>query len=799
MTTPRGSSLAAILVLGFSSHCFAQFNVSFFPTGIRPNIDNVAPGVSVDLGSVEQTITRINVFGTAATDIGRISLDPGASRSLPLQVHIGTGEINPDETIQLLNVANNFAGLSIPPGREQYVLYSGGIAGNLTGSLHVGRIVRLQVGGAVQADVSAITNGPAGQATIGAAAIGSLAATATIRGTATSSPGLGIGPVTVTGTGNALMGTVGAPAGNINSVTVPNGNIGQAGAPATIQARDGIGPVAARNAWVTLQANANNGAGSLVSLRATTGQLDCQIQAQNFPPIDARIDIAPELFGAPQPSRVVIDCINLRQMPTAFPGGFLPGSTITVHGDMGGSLQAGSTPGVSAPLDRLEVFGDIYNPVGIENCTLANLIQIDDGIEMFIVHQNFGQVAQNGSLCGPHVISPMIGTFFVGGYFRGRLFSANPADDLLTTVNSFTIGDSLIPTNEATDPDDLKTKLWIHPLNDVIIGGSIQSDTTLTVSRVPANKQLVIGQRVGGLLRFTQPGPIQGQVIGNAAAQITPTPQTPFGSVDIPPVVVVNHLGYTSAGAGPGSIGMAPYALNVARTNELNQQPDGSTKVIWSRWSDLGCSQRDAVRLEFFGPVKRDPAVPAYAPLLKLVYLDSVQTVGGQFISAADLTSFVDFAFDPTNPRIVLMTCKSTFALPWGNYMVSSWADGRVPPLVCDGLISPTTVVPVRTVLHTFSVGRDCSPIDCTIDITCNNQVFPRELCDPIDFNNDGLYPDTLDIDDFLLVFAGGVCNGQAPNDWPCNGDIDINNDSLFPDTLDIDAFISVFSGGPCM
>jgi WD40 repeat protein len=63
--------------------------------------------------------------------------------------------------------------------------------------------------------------------------------------------------------------------------------------------------------------------------------------------------------------------------------------------------------------------------------------------------------------------------------------------------------------------------------------------------------------------------------------------------------------------------------------------------------------------------------------------------------------------------------------------------------------------------------------------------------CDSIDFNNDGLFPDTLDIDDFLSVFAGGPCS----NDPNC-GDIDFNNDGLFPDTLDIDGLLSAFSGG---
>ncbi|MFO0832451.1 MAG: trypsin-like peptidase domain-containing protein [Phycisphaerales bacterium] len=70
---------------------------------------------------------------------------------------------------------------------------------------------------------------------------------------------------------------------------------------------------------------------------------------------------------------------------------------------------------------------------------------------------------------------------------------------------------------------------------------------------------------------------------------------------------------------------------------------------------------------------------------------------------------------------------------------------------------------------------------------------FAAGGCDSIDFNGDGLYPDTADIDDFLSVFSGGPCSTGT-----C-GDIDFNNDGLFPDTSDIDSLLSVFSGGPCL
>jgi hypothetical protein len=55
--------------------------------------------------------------------------------------------------------------------------------------------------------------------------------------------------------------------------------------------------------------------------------------------------------------------------------------------------------------------------------------------------------------------------------------------------------------------------------------------------------------------------------------------------------------------------------------------------------------------------------------------------------------------------------------------------------------------------------------------------------CDSIDFNGDGLFPDTQDIADFIAVFGGAPCPTGT-----C-GDIDFNNDGLFP-TLNISALI---------
>jgi hypothetical protein len=74
--------------------------------------------------------------------------------------------------------------------------------------------------------------------------------------------------------------------------------------------------------------------------------------------------------------------------------------------------------------------------------------------------------------------------------------------------------------------------------------------------------------------------------------------------------------------------------------------------------------------------------------------------------------------------------------------------------------------------------------------------LLPNDGCDAIDFNRDGLFPDSGDLDDFLAVLAGGP---GACSNAPLCSDIDFNNDGLFPDALDLDALLSRLAGGPCL
>lgn len=95
--------------------------------------------------------------------------------------------------------------------------------------------------------------------------------------------------------------------------------------------------------------------------------------------------------------------------------------------------------------------------------------------------------------------------------------------------------------------------------------------------------------------------------------------------------------------------------------------------------------------------------------------------------------------------------------------------------------------------LHFTDAGghHAASIIHCAMDTL--GECLVTAPCHSVDFNRDGFFPDTADIDDFLSVFTGGPCS------TPGCASIDYNRDGLFPDTMDIDALLSVFSGGPCL
>ncbi|HYF15733.1 MAG TPA: hypothetical protein VD971_11750 [Phycisphaerales bacterium] len=115
------------------------------------------------------------------------------------------------------------------------------------------------------------------------------------------------------------------------------------------------------------------------------------------------------------------------------------------------------------------------------------------------------------------------------------------------------------------------------------------------------------------------------------------------------------------------------------------------------------------------------------------------------------------------------------------------WRDGGFT-LSSAGL-TPTSAVVVRFRAEDQGPG---SLVEAAIDEFKVDQLHCPAPCHDVDYNNDGLFPDNQDLQDYLAVFGGGACSTGN-----CDS-VDFNGDGLFPDNDDITAFFSVFGGGGC-
>jgi hypothetical protein len=92
------------------------------------------------------------------------------------------------------------------------------------------------------------------------------------------------------------------------------------------------------------------------------------------------------------------------------------------------------------------------------------------------------------------------------------------------------------------------------------------------------------------------------------------------------------------------------------------------------------------------------------------------------------------------------------------------------------------------------SAGPTAASAGGAFSVTLTN--LDALACQDIDFNNDGIFPDSCDLTDWLCVFAGGdCCCSGCPNGADS---LDFNADGVFPDSDDLDAFLRVLAGGEC-
>jgi subtilisin family serine protease len=124
-------------------------------------------------------------------------------------------------------------------------------------------------------------------------------------------------------------------------------------------------------------------------------------------------------------------------------------------------------------------------------------------------------------------------------------------------------------------------------------------------------------------------------------------------------------------------------------------------------------------------------------------------------------------------------------------------AQGGTPDAInsVEQVLINSPAAPATWVIRVRAVNVPMGPQGFALVVTGGVSV---PVCNAIDFNGDGVYPDTCDIVDWLSVFAGGPC--CVCNDCDVNAcdDIDFNNDGIFPALEDLDAFLRVFSGGGC-
>ncbi len=144
--------------------------------------------------------------------------------------------------------------------------------------------------------------------------------------------------------------------------------------------------------------------------------------------------------------------------------------------------------------------------------------------------------------------------------------------------------------------------------------------------------------------------------------------------------------------------------------------------------------------------------------------------------------SSIDYQWQLADPPGNWISLNSApVALPGGGQVSATQADQRLAYISVSGR---SGTLPIRCIVSNACGSVTSNTATLTVLEAC---------CDPIDFNQNSLFPEDQDLVDFLSVLAGGDC---SPGNT-CS-DIDFNNDGLFPDDTDLIAFLTVLAGGAC-
>lgn len=239
------------------------------------------PGDPLTTINVSASTTRVCVYTVPQTG-------PSANLGL-LQVNHSGGARTSDLEIALLNLAgnlplltsevplpeglNDWGGIAFSTGLAAWAVFTGQIAGDLTGGIGVKRIIRLGVGGQLAAPVVATQSG--GDA-IGFVVMNRSVVDGTMVGTISATAG-DIGNIRALSEGVAIAGSISADNGSIFSVEATEGSIAIASSTG-IRAKNGIGRVRAESISAKVTAN-HGGSGSIASIETFGGGFAGEISA----------------------------------------------------------------------------------------------------------------------------------------------------------------------------------------------------------------------------------------------------------------------------------------------------------------------------------------------------------------------------------------------------------------------------------------------------------------------------------------------------------------------------------------
>ncbi len=632
-----------------------------------------------DLPALPAGVTRINVYSVGgAADIGRITfgfnpVNPANADSSSTEFDLVIGQGAPPTGPSVPSAARNFAGIGGTATIASRVRLSGGISGNVTSKVSVGRVARLNVAGGVLAGIEASGADDA---------IGYLT----------------VGQVLLANNKSVGADSIAAPNGRINAIVTP-GAI-DIGSPGAISAKHGIGEITAQRIKGRIAANAFGGDGDLAHVYCVGGDFDGSIAMNN---LRGTIDAMPETM--------------------IYVSGVMRG-LVDISGDLYGGVSIdGLDPSTGVSVGEVKIAGDMYGiidaPGNIGPISIGGGIRIDtNSFSVPAIRSRQGTIGTlhiGGGVEGlpglPSLLqAASFGQIFIGGDCNGTI-SAWPTG--YCVIGSLDIGGSLINQIFMRDFGSFKVR------GDTLAGSQIWKHGPLQ-----PNQTISIGNSHFGQIIIDEPNGLAGQIIFNANAGGA-SGWGVGGLVALaqahgdPRLFTQREYQRNTAPIGGGAIGVAPFNV---RGRESLPQPFAVVNRTPHRVWPGAAGDRETVVMTFDGPVtSQTDQVLMIERASSATSCPPGEPCIPEFKPVTDV--FDVLVAPPNHPREVWISPKSRFAGGVGTFGGGQWIY-RVTPRTDEFTTilksaQTNTVAPVSQFSYSFIVD--------SFDITQDRRLTPDD------------------------------------------------------------------------